>query len=148
MAWPEVVAAISTAVIALVLVVCSVGLLLLFGELRRSASELRRLAETVDRDARPALLSLRSLAEDAGGLVTTVRSEVDAIAETSQGLRKRVVSGADAIEERLRDLEALLDVVQDEVEDTVLDVAAALRTTRRGGRLFRKMKRAVLGRGR
>jgi hypothetical protein len=42
----------------------------------------------------------------------------------------------------------LLGVVQEEVEGTALDIAAALRTTRRGGKLFRRMKRALTSRRR
>lgn len=148
MAWAEAVTAISTAVIAAILLVASIAAVLMFGEFRRLARELRRLSVTLDRDARPALLSVKKVIEDSGEVVGAVRSEIDAIVGTSQDLRERVEAVADTVEDRLYDLESLLDVVQTEVEDTALDVAAALRTTRRGGKLFRQMKRAILGRGR
>ncbi len=148
MAWAETVTALSAATIALMLVICSIGMLFLFGELRRLASELRRLTGILDHDARPALLSIKSLVDDAGETVTLVKKEVDGFVGTSRGMRERVERAADSIEDRLIDLEALLDVVQDEFEGTALDIAAALRTTRRGGKLFRTMKRALVARRR
>jgi len=148
MVWPQVVSALSIAVIALVALVAGAALLMLFGELRRLSAELRRVTQTLDRDAAPALQSVRAAAEDAGKIVATVKSEVDGIVGTSQSLRTRVEGAVISVEDRIRDIETLLDVVLEEVEDTALDVAAALRTTRRGGRLFRKMKRALLGRRR
>jgi len=148
MAWAETVTALSTALIAVMLVICGVGLLFFFGELRRLAAELRRLTGILDHDARPALLSIKSMVEDAGQAVTAVKSEVEGFAGTSKGLRDRVERAADAIEDRLLDLGALLDVVQDEVEGTALDIAAALRTTRRGGKLLRKVRRAIAARRR
>jgi len=148
MVWPQVVSALSIAVIALVALVAGAALLMLFGELRRLSAELRRVTQTLDRDAAPALQSVRTAAEDVGQIVATVREEVDGIVGTSQNLRTRVEGAVISVEDRLRDIETLLDVVLEEVEDTALDVAAALRTTRRGGRLFKRMKRALVGRRR
>ncbi len=148
MVWAEAVTAISTALIAAMLVICGVGLLFFFGELRRLSAELRRLAGILDHDARPALLSVKSLVDDAGETVTAVKQEIESFTGTSKGLRERVERAADSVEDRLADLNALLDVVQDEVEGTALDIAAAFRTTRRGGRLLRTMRRALVARRR
>jgi len=148
MVWAEAVTAISTALLAVFAAIVGIGFLFAFAEFRRLTPELRRLAETLDRDGRPVMESLRSLVEEAGKAVSTVRKEVDGLADTSRGLRGRVENAAASIEDRLVDLDALLDVVQEEVEGTALDIAAALRTTRRGGKLFRRMKRALISRRR
>ena len=148
MTWADALTALSVAAIALVLVAGGVAHVLLLQHLRRLLSDLSKLTQSFERDGRPALESLRKLVDDAEQVVTVVKSEVNGLANTSQGLRKRLERGANAVEDRLSDLSALLDVVQEEVEDTALDLAAALRTARGGGKWFRRMKRALLRRGR
>ncbi|KPJ93006.1 MAG: hypothetical protein AMS18_06245 [Gemmatimonas sp. SG8_17] len=148
MMWAEAATAIATVFIALVVTIAGLALLPVLIEVRRLVPELRRLTENIDRETRPVLDSVRGLVSDASKTVATVRSEVDGLANTSRGLRDRVERAADTVEDRLLDLDALLDVVQQEVEDAALDISAALRTTRRGGKIFRKMKRRFLGRRR
>ena len=138
MGWAETVTALSTALIAVMLSVACVVLILL----------LRTLTKTFNKDGKPAIESFRAMVDDATAVVGTVKGEVEGLADTSKGIRKRAERAATSIEDRLRDIETLVDVVQEEVEDTALDVAAALRTTRRGGKLFKRMKRALLRRGR
>jgi len=138
MVWAEALTAISTAVIALMLAVLCVQLVVL----------LRTLTKTLNQEGKPAIQSFRAMVDDASAVVATVKTEVSGLADTSKTIRKRAERTAASIEDRLRDIEALVDVVQEEVEDTALDVAAALRTTRRGGKLFKRMKRALLRRGR
>jgi hypothetical protein len=148
MVWAEALSAISIAVIALILVGCGVAAIFLLGELRRLTADIRRITGWLDHDARPIVQSTRALVDDAGKTVAAVRGEVEGLADTTRGLRRRVESAAGTIEDRLLDLDALIDVVQDEIEDTALDIAAALRTTRRGGKLFRKVKKKLAGRRR
>lgn len=148
MAWPEVVSAVSLAVIAVGLSVCGVAWLRWLGELNRLAQGIERLLGTLDQDAAPALKSVRALAEDAGAVVQRVRTEIDGYADRAQDVRQRVGRLVDDIEDRVQDLETVLDIVQFEVEETALDFAAALKTTRRGATILKAMKRAFVGRGR
>ena len=138
MGWAEALTAVSTALIAVMLTVVCVVLVLL----------LRTLTKTFNNDGKPAIQSFRAMMDDATAVVTKVKGEVDGLADTSKGIRKRAERAAASLEDRLHDIETLVDVVQEEVEDTALDVAAAIRTTRRGGKLFKRMKRALLRRGR
>jgi hypothetical protein len=85
MVWAEAVTAISTALLTVLVAIVGVGFLLMFAEFRRLTPELRRLAETLDRDGRPVLQSMKSLVEDAGKTVSTVRQEVEGLANTSHG---------------------------------------------------------------
>jgi methyl-accepting chemotaxis protein len=105
---------------------------------------LGRVRRLLDRDGQPLLQTARSVAEDAGKIVSQLRGEVEQIVATSRDLRQRAGGAAISLEERARDLEAVLDILQDEVEDTALDVAAALRATRRGTSVIRAVKRAFL----
>ena len=109
---------------------------------------LGRVWRLLDRDGQPLLQTARSVAEDAGKIVSQLRGEVEQIVATSRDLRTRAGGAAISLEERARDLEAVLDILQDEVEDTALDVAAALRATRRGTSVIRAVKRAFLRRRR
>jgi hypothetical protein len=148
MPWTEVVIAISTAIIAILLVLPALASFFLFREFRRAVTLLERSADTLQKEIVPALQSVRGVLEQARQVAGSVRGEIDAVVDTSRDLRGRITRAADAAETRLTDLETLLDVVYEEVEDTALDVASALRTTRRGAGLFSAMKRAFLRRGR
>jgi uncharacterized protein YoxC len=148
MGWAEALTALSVAVIAVAVTVACIGWVLFLRELRDTKAALDEMTKTFDRDGRPTIQSLRALIDDASAVVATVKAEVGGIADTSKTIRKRAERTAASIDDRLRDIEALVDVIQEEVEDTVLDIAAALRTTRRGGKLFKRMKRALLRRGR
>lgn len=140
--WPFVVMAISLSIMALAAVIYVVAQVRYFRELQTFAAQLQRLMETLDRDARPALTSLRTAAEEGGRVATLVRAEVESLADTTRGLQARVEGAADRLSERFEEFESLADVLQDEIEDTVLDVAATLRATRRGSGLLRTLKRA------
>lgn len=148
MDWPEVVSALSLGVIAVVLTVSAIAWLRWLNELRGIASAFERALASLHQDAEPALKSVRGLAEDAGAIVKTVRSEVDHYSRRSEDVRKRIGGLIEDVEERLQDLETVIDIVQFEVEETALDVAAALRTTRRSASIFGAMRRAFLGRRR
>ena len=145
--WPIVVIAISTAVMAVSVVALFVGVLGSLRHLGRLAERLGGVVEGLDRDARPALDSVRRTADDASKVVESIRNEVTALSGTSRDVRTRVERTAAALEERFIEFDTLLDVMHDELEDTVLDVAALLRTTRRGTGLVRRVRR-VFGRRR
>jgi hypothetical protein len=148
MQWTDVVTALSTALIALLLALPALASFILLRELRRAVKSLEGFASTLQKDIVPAVQQARTMVEEATQVAGSVKGEVQAIVATSTELRGKVKQAANAVEVRLTDLETLLDMVYDEVEDTALDVAAALRTTRRGAGIFSAMKRAILRRGR
>jgi len=118
-----------------------VGLLLALRQLGQASERLTRLLESLDRDARPALDSVRRTADDASRAMVAIRDEVVAFSGTSHDVRERVQRTVTSLEERFVEFDTLLDVLHEEVEDTVLDVAALLRTTRRGTGLMRGLRR-------
>ncbi len=133
MQW-EALTAISVAILALMSLVLVAA----------TAIWLRRLGRVLDRNGEPLLQAARSVAEDAGKIVSQLRGEVEQVVATSRELRERVGDAAGSLNERAQDLEAVLDILQDEVEETALDVAAALRATRRGTSVMRAVKRVFL----
>jgi len=140
--WPLVVIAIATSIMALGVLVILVGMLGTMRQLGQLSERLTRLLESVDRDARPALDSVRRTADEASRMAVTIRDEVVALSGASRDVRERVQRTAATLEERFVEFDTLLDVLHEEVEDTVLDVAALLRTTRRGTGLIRGLRRA------
>ncbi len=140
MDWPSVVTAISTAIIAVVVLGLGLSMLPLVRHSVRAAKTLEKMIGQVSDQA-------KAVVDETQHVVAKLRSEIDGIVETSEDIRDRVTTAVDAAEDRLVDLEALLDVAHEELEDTVLDVAAALRTTRRGSAILKSMKNVFLGSG-
>jgi hypothetical protein len=147
-AWVAV-AAISLAIMAFVFVISAVVWLIWFARLQQNMwGRLEHLVDWIDKEAQPTVELARTVLEDTAHITAVVKGETKDFAETADKIRAGLLSVRDAAEERLQDLDTLLEVVQEEVEDTMLDVASALRTTRRGARVFKKVKRAFLGRSR
>lgn len=144
--WPLVIIALATSVIAVAAVVYVFAYVTMLKRLEAMSDKVERLIDVLDRDARPAIDSVRRTVEDAGRVVARLRHEIEGYAGTSKNLRERVERVTASAEERFAELETLFDLLQDEVEDTILDVAAALRTTRHGVSVFKTVKRAFLGR--
>lgn len=140
--WPLIVIAIATSLMALSVLVILIGMLGTLRQLGQLSERLARVVESLDRDARPALDSMRRTADDASRAAVAIRDEVVALGGTSRDVRERVQRTAASLEERFVEFDTLLDVLHEEVEDTVLDVAALLRTTRRGTGLVRGLRRA------
>jgi len=147
MSW-EAVTAISTAVIAIMVLAASVGFLVLMREVRLLTRGIQRVADSLEGHAQPVLDSVKKVVDDATEVVAAVKSEADGFVDSVRDVRTGVNALVGRVEERLQDLDALIDVLQYEVEETALDIAAAMRTTRRGTTVLRAMKRAFLGRGR
>ena len=143
-AWVGPTVAISLAVIALSVL----GMAIVVGRsVLRLVAHRKRIAavfDTLQEDARQALVAARRLTEQAQDLMVLVRHEAGAFAETSRRVRRKVVRGVARVEERLADLETLYDVVHDEVEDTALDVAAALRSARQGNGMIGRVRRLLV----
>ena len=143
-AWVGPTMAISLAVIALSVL----GMAIVVGRsVLRLVAHRKRIAavfDTLQEDARQAIVAARRLTEQAQDLMVLVRHEAGAFAETSRRVRRKVVRGIDRVEERLADLETLYDVVHDEVEDTALDVAAALRSARQGNGMIGRVRRLLV----
>lgn len=143
-AWVGPTMAISLAVIALSVL----GMAIVVGRsVLRLVAHRKRIAavfDTLQEDARQAIVAARRLTEQAQDLMVLVRHETGAFAETSRRVRRKVVRGIDRVEERLADLETLYDVVHDEVEDTALDVAAALRSARQGNGMIGRVRRLLV----
>lgn len=146
--WPAVITAISAALIALTVVAGGAFGLVWMRRLTTTMLHLERLAAWLEREAAPTLEASKGMLEDSAKVMSLVRREVEEFAETADELRDGARRVGRNVERRLQELDALVEVVQEEIEDTALDIASALRTTRRGTRVFRKMKRAFLGRSR
>ena len=147
MNWPAI-TAISTAIIAIFVVVMIVALLVFVSRLMVLSRVVRSFVETLERDTRPALETAKSLIGESQRVAVQLTGEVKEFTSASQDIRQRLLGAVDRIEDRLVDLDTLVGVVQEEVEETVLDVSSALRTTRRGGALVGSVRRLLFGKPR
>lgn len=144
MEWAAV-TGISTAIIAIAVIVGAIIGVGLLRDLSRLTKTVDRFVDSIERDARPVLDQARIVLTDANRVTAKLTHEVESLTDSASDVRDRVVGAIDRVEDRLVDLDALLDVVQEEVEETVLDVGAALRTTRRGASLIGSIRKALGG---
>jgi hypothetical protein len=75
MGWAEVLTALSTAAIALMLIGACAAFLFLMRDVRKLMAELESLTKTLGADGKPAVESLRTMIADASGVVATVKTE-------------------------------------------------------------------------
>ncbi len=143
MVWAEALTAISTAIIAVMMVGIGVVAIAFLRRAIALLGTLEDVARRIETDAKPLIEAAKTAVHDTSRVAGKLRTELEGVADTSQDIRKRLIRAVDDAEMRLMDLEALLDVIQEEIEDTVLDVGAALRTTRKGASLFRTVRRAL-----
>src|SRR3989304_3867227 len=100
MGW-TVLTAVSVTVIALLMLGFTIGALLLMRDLRRALERIGEVSRMLEQDGRPALLSVRSAAEDASKVVASVRGEVDGIVTASRQIREQATEVADRVTDRL-----------------------------------------------
>jgi len=141
-----------TVAIALVVIALAfIGIALFTVKMLMVASkETRELAEELSKlrsELQPAIEGIRRVAEATSEVSGRVRSEVEEYLAASRRFRRGLERGARRARGRLADLESLYEVVHGEVEHTALDVASRLRTLRRGGGMFTRVRR-MLRRGR
>src|SRR5687768_4232650 len=101
MPWTDVVTAISTAVIAILLSLPAIACFFLFRELRKAVVALEGFSATIQQEVVPAIQSARGIVDQATLLAGNIKVEVEGIVGTSKDLRERVKRAADAAEVRL-----------------------------------------------
>jgi uncharacterized protein YoxC len=141
MAISLVLIALSFVAIALVAVLLGKGAAKAFRKMSQELGELRG-------ELRPAITSVRNIAEEAEGLASNLKSEVHEIIRTSSEVRHDVRLGVDRVRERLEDLDALAEVMQEELEDTAIDVASRVRSVRSGFGIVGRLRRLLRPRSR
>src|SRR4051794_22598725 len=82
MPWTDVVTALSTAVIAILLALPAVASFLLFRELRRAVTAIERFGDTLQKEIVPAVQAARGAVDQTGQMAGTIRGEVEAVIET------------------------------------------------------------------
>jgi methyl-accepting chemotaxis protein len=142
-AWVGPTMAISLVLIALAfLVIAAVAFLV--G--REAAQALQKLSDEIGElrhEIQPALKSVSDMADEAKGLASHLKSEVNEVIRTSSEIRHDVRRGVDKVRERLEDLDALAEVMQEELEDTALDVASRVRSVRSGLGIVGRLRRLL-----
>jgi len=140
-AWVPPTIAISTGLIAFVLVTLLVGATIAVTALQRGVDRMAGNFAELHRDLAEVLERSRRIAELGEGLVDQVQEEGQAYLSSSRRFRTRLDRGLDRMTERMADFDALVDVVHEEVEDSAMQFATALRTARLSTGIIAKVLR-------
>jgi uncharacterized protein YoxC len=141
--WVAPTMAISLVVIALAFVVIAAVVALVGREAAQALDKLGKEVGELREELHPTMQSVRSMADDAKGLVGRLEGEVSEIVRTSTKVRHEVERGVDRVRDRLEDLDALAEVMQEELEETALDVAARVRSVRSGLGIVGRLRRLI-----
>jgi uncharacterized protein YoxC len=87
--------------------------------------------------------ALRAFTDEARGVSSRLKGELEGFADLSADARERLKVAIDSVDTRLRDLDALVEVVQEEAEETALDVASFVRTIRSTGGILGAARRKL-----
>ncbi len=139
--WVPPTIAISTALIAFVLLALLTGAAIAVTALHRALERMTGNMEELHRDLAAVLDGARRVTAEGESLVHMVREEGHAYLATSRRFRRRLDRGVDRVTERMADLDALVDVVHEEVEDSAMQFATALRTARLSTGIIAKVLR-------
>lgn len=129
-AWPAAMAGISTLIIAILLLVVVVVLVAAGLKLRDTISQLDDVMRRISTDMGPVTNRLRSIADNADEIVTTVRTDVHRLSDTITSANVGVRDALAVAERRLREFDALVRVVRNEAEDAIVSAAATVRGVR------------------
>lgn len=104
---------------------------ILFVQLRRVLSEIRRSAR---QNFGPVSDRARSISDNLEFVTQALRTDVEKLNASVRSLSERLQQASDRMEERIEEFNALMEVVQDEAEDIFLDTASTVRGVREGAR--------------
>ncbi len=140
-AWAQIIMAVATSLVALVVIGLGVAGVLALRALRRTMERLERQAERLSPRVEPILGAASRIADDATDVSRQVRKRAESLLDTLERLERDLRTVADAADGRIRRLGAVLDIVQEETEDLLLDATAAARGVHASARALKKHRR-------
>jgi hypothetical protein len=126
--------AVSIVVLGFAVLGVLIALLVILLHLRRLARSIGVVAKSLERDAAPVMVRVRSVAENVDFITMAVRTDIQKLNASVASLNDRLKEASVRMEERIQDFTALVEVLQNEAEDLALDTAAAVRGVRAGTR--------------
>ena len=126
--------AVSNVLLGLTVLGVLIALLAILLHLRKLTGPIGVLAKSLERDAAPVMVRVRSVAENVDFITMAVRTDIQKLNASVASLNDRLKEASLRMEERIQDFTALVEVLQNEAEDLALDTAAAVRGVRAGTR--------------
>ncbi|HEX6966186.1 MAG TPA: hypothetical protein VF166_10330 [Gemmatimonadaceae bacterium] len=128
--WPAAMAGISTLIIAILLLVVVLFLVVAGLKLRATVAQLDDLLRRFSGDIGPVTHRLRSIADSADEITTSVRTDVHRLSDTIMAANDGLRDALAIAERRLKEFDALVRVVRHEAEDAIVSAAATVRGVR------------------
>ena len=117
--------AISTIVLAAVVLLVLAALLLVLFQLRKLSRSVTGVVGRLERDSGPLVEKAKSVAENVDYISAAIRTDVEKVNDSVAQLNARLTQASERMEERIQDFNALVEVLQGEAEELALDTAAA-----------------------
>lgn len=126
-AWPQIVTAVSAAIIALVAIGLGVYGYWLIRTLGRIMQSIERTVDHLEPRAAPLIDNAGRVAEDAREISYRIRYDLEEVHETVDDVNTRLRTAVDAVDRRVREFGAVADAVRQEAEELMLDAASTAR---------------------
>lgn len=142
--WIEALAAVSTIVVALGLLLLGFGLIFAGLKVRQLVRKVEEQAQKLRVDLAPAIASVNRVSENVGALSETVRADAARLSETVTSANEALQRATVEAERRVGEFNALIGVVQEEAERLFIGGASAVRGLQASADTFRRLRSGEL----
>ncbi len=142
--WIEALAAISTIVVAIGLLVLGFALIFIGLKVRQLVRKVEEQAQKLRGDFAPAVASVNRVSENVGALSERVKDDAARLSETVTSANEALHRATVEAERRVGEFNALIGVVQEEAERLFVGGAAAVRGLQASADTFRRLRTGEL----
>ena len=142
--WIEALAAVSTIVVALALLLLGFGLIFAALKMRQLVRKVEEQAQKLRVDLAPAIASANRVSENVGAISEKVKDDAARLSETVTSANEALQRATVEAERRVGEFNALIGVVQEEAERLFIGGASAVRGLRASADTFRRLRSGEL----
>ena len=142
--WIEALAAVSTIVVAIGLLVLGFALIFVGLKVRQLVHKVEEQSKKLRGDFAPAIASVNRVSENVGALSERVKDDAARLSETVASANDALHRATVEAERRVGEFNALIGVVQEEAEQLFVGGAAAVRGLRASADTFRRLRTGEL----
>jgi uncharacterized protein YoxC len=142
--WIEALAAVSTIVVALGLLILGFGLIFAGLKVRQLVRKVEEQAQKLRVDLAPAIASVNRVSENVGAISEKVKDDAARLSETVTSANEALQRATVEAERRVGEFNALIGVVQEEAERLFIGGASAVRGLQASADTFRRLRSGEL----
>ncbi|HEU4455473.1 MAG TPA: hypothetical protein VFR81_20590 [Longimicrobium sp.] len=142
--WIEALAAVSTIVVALGLLLLGFGLIFAALKVRQLVRKVEEQAQKLRVDLAPAIASVNRVSENVGAISEKVKDDAARLSETVTSANEALQRATVEAERRVGEFNALIGVVQEEAERLFIGGASAVRGLQASADTFRRLRSGEL----